>query len=185
MTSKEAKKQIQELVAQDELEAAIKLLASYFENNKRLDDILMQSAQYHAYQKGLRNGLISFAEVQQQLNYLRSNILSFIREEQASTPSIDNIQKEIQSDYKHAIAKVCTIRLLSHHIYMESGLSITSLQKHSRVKNRKYIATTIRELEAYGFVIKNGNDRDENTLYKLTETGIKLADEFDNSILGQ
>lgn len=81
MDFKELETQIKELIAKDDIETAIKLLSKYFQNDPRLDEILLQSGQYHALLKDKVRGTIDYEEVTRMSNKLRANILSFIRSE--------------------------------------------------------------------------------------------------------
>ena len=84
MTYQELEIQINNLIAKDEIEAAIALLSQYYQGNERLKAIVLQSGRFHALRKDQISGVLDYATVQRHLNQLRSHILDFVNRSKAS-----------------------------------------------------------------------------------------------------
>lgn len=170
-------KEIQALVAANELEAAIQLLLHQYGDRELL---LMLSSQYYSIKEGLQQGLTDYAESQKQLNLIRTSLLQFVKKHLDTPAQSTDDAVVVKDNYKQSIARLCILQLL----YKDSpneGLSITELYKQSKVKSRRYIATSILELESCSFVERN--KKDKIILWKLTAAGLQLAEELKHSIL--
>lgn len=82
MDFRELVSKVRALIAKDDIEKAINALSSYFKQDKRLDDIVLQSGRYHSALKEKEKGTVGFEEVNKILNQLRGNILSLLNAEE-------------------------------------------------------------------------------------------------------
>lgn len=183
MTYLELEKQINNLIAKDEIEAAIALLSQYYQNNERLKAIVLQSGRFHALKKDQINGVIDYATVQQYLNQLRSNILDFVKSQQGVPLPEDNPENKAGKGkpggiepYRASLARVAVLLILEQGHEGREGLAITEIHKATQLKSRKYIVAALQEMEANGWVEKNKIGR--MSFWKLSEQGSKLAREF-------
>ncbi|MCB0547347.1 MAG: hypothetical protein KDD19_07130 [Phaeodactylibacter sp.] len=184
MTFEELEIQVSNLIAKDEVEAAITLLSRYFHGNEKLQAIVLQSGRFHSLRKDQMNGVIDYATVQQQLNQLRAGILDFVRS-QKSNPLWENIQEvttpEVEVNYQE-LYRVSLTRVAVALALREApeGLSITRVHQVSGGQRRKYIVLALKEMEAGGLIEKHKMSR--TTYWKLSEAGSKLASELGRSL---
>jgi len=129
MDFKELETQIKELIAKDRVETAIKLLSKYFKNDPRLDEILLQSGQYHALLKDRGRGTIGYDEAKKILNQLRVNILGFIRSEEEESKFREQIFQGEDNDEESADAIPVFFSVGSPHIE-EQVAYIEKLKAH-------------------------------------------------------
>ena len=182
MRNQKIETHIRELVASDEIEAAIKLLTSHYAGNGQLNDILIQSGRYQALQKSYRQGIIDFNAVQQHLNQLRLNILEFVQYVQQS-PAEQNIHQRLKESYRLSTARIAMLYLLSRPAHAQIGLSLTQICQISRIKNRKYIAKVKDELKALAYIEKNEEEESKLVRWRLTEAGVKLVEDLKDTII--
>ncbi|MCB0628467.1 MAG: hypothetical protein R2824_27115 [Saprospiraceae bacterium] len=79
MTFEQLEEEIRALISLNKLEESITLLNSFFKDDSDLDQITIQSANYHAILEKERSGLVESPKVDLVLNQLRSNILQLLR----------------------------------------------------------------------------------------------------------
>jgi phosphoglycolate phosphatase-like HAD superfamily hydrolase len=72
--------QIRELIARDELPAALEQLRTLLDNTPQLDEILHQSGRFQAIRQQIRLGLVSHAEATLTQNQIRAGLLDLISE---------------------------------------------------------------------------------------------------------
>jgi len=80
MTNKSYIKNIRNLIAQNELPAALKQLRLLLENSPKLDEALLQSARFHDIRRQIRLGVVSHAEENLTQNQIRTGLLDLLRE---------------------------------------------------------------------------------------------------------
>jgi hypothetical protein len=185
MKSEELKQQIRELIAGNDLESAIGLLANCYQHSEQRDAVLLQSAKYYELRKAYRDGFIDFESFQQKMNHLRASILEYTRQEQAEPIQNSLSKSDLKSDFKRSIARISILYLLSSETYRNTGLSITQIHVHSRRKSRRYIAECVLELEAHRYLEKTLDKNSKINLWKLTEEGWRLAEELKDSLFRQ
>lgn len=71
---------IRDLIARDDLSAALSQLRSLLENSPKLDEALLQSARFQDIQKQIRLGTVSHAEANLTQNQIRDGLLDLLRE---------------------------------------------------------------------------------------------------------
>lgn len=178
--------QIINLIAKDEMEAAIALLSKHFSGNEKLKAIVLQSGRFHSLKKDQANGVVDYATVQQTLNQLRANILDFmssVRAAQAQEADAHpTAEKPGATDqFRPALARVAVLLLLNRVEKDQEGLTITEIYEASRIKSRKFIFEAVKEMEDYDLLEKQKKGR--LNYWKLSGRGSKLAIEFEQSLL--
>lgn len=176
--------QVNNLIAKDEVEAAIALLSRHFHGNEQLQAIVLQSGRFHSLRKDQMNGVIDYATVQQHLNQLRANILAFVRSQKGSLLPEEEAGAEVPGKaegskglYGASLARITVALALREE---PEGLSISGIQKVLRAKSRKYIVQALKEMEAGGLVEKQKVSG--ATYWKLSGQGGKLAEELGQSL---
>ncbi len=71
---------IRDLIARDELAAALSQLRSLLDNSPKLDEALVQSARFQDIRKQIRLGTVSHAEANLTQNQIRGGLLDLLRE---------------------------------------------------------------------------------------------------------
>jgi len=182
--------QIKELIAQGDIETSIHLLSEHFQNNPRLDEIILQSGMYHTLRRDQMQGIITYTEVQQKLNQLRANILRFIKLEAKKADSIaesskstTNQSKDESYDQKlwHSLARLCVLQLLRAVPEQPPGWTVSAIFQKSGVQNRKYVFQALDEMETADMVLKFRIDG--TTYWKLSEAGEQMIDAFQSSVI--
>jgi len=81
-------KNIRNLIAQNELPAALKQLRLLLENSPKLDEAILQSARFHDIRRQIPLGVVSHAEANLTQNQIRHGLLDLLREieEQSEKP---------------------------------------------------------------------------------------------------
>ena len=80
MTTNQFIDEIRNLIAQDELEAALGKLRILLENSPRLNEALVQSARFEDIRRQIRLGLVSHAEANLTQNQIRAGLLDLLSE---------------------------------------------------------------------------------------------------------
>ncbi|MCO6477615.1 MAG: hypothetical protein J5I94_13375 [Phaeodactylibacter sp.] len=184
MTYHELELQINNLVAKDEVEAAIALLSRYFHGDEKLQAIVLQSGRFHSLKKDQMNGVIDYATVQQHLNQLRASILDFVRAhkgsplpEESPEGAASGSEGDIKTAYRASLARVAVALALRE---APEGMAITGIQRVAQIKSRKYVVQALQEMEKSGWVEKRKEGR--AAYWKLSERGSKMAEEFGRSL---
>ena len=101
MTSKSYFEKIRQLIRNDDLDAAIKLLGQLLKNAPKLDEAILQSARWNDLKKQVRMGQIDYESAQINKNQIRFAVLEMLKdiEEQTTEPAI----KEETEAYLHSI----------------------------------------------------------------------------------
>ena len=90
MTNDAYFKNIRNLIAQNELDEAIKQLQLLLKNSPKLDETILQSARFHDIRRQIRLGLVSHAEANLTQNQIHVGLLDLLREieEQSEKPTM-------------------------------------------------------------------------------------------------
>ncbi len=88
-------KNIQDLIARDEMAAAMEKLRAFLDNSPKLNEVLQQSGRFAHIRKQLQLGLVSHEEAALTQNQIRMGLLELLSEieTQSSTPAL---QKEME-----------------------------------------------------------------------------------------
>ncbi len=83
-------REIRNLIARDELDAALQQLRAFFENTPKLDEILHQSGRFASIRQQIRLGTVSHAEANLTQNQIRAALLEMLSEveKQAAMPTL-------------------------------------------------------------------------------------------------
>ena len=71
---------IRDLIAHDDLTAALLQVRGLLENSPKLDEALLQSARFHDIRKQIRLGMVSHEEANLTQNQIRAGLLDLLRE---------------------------------------------------------------------------------------------------------
>jgi len=72
--------EIRDLIANDELPAALKQLRLLFDNSPKLDEIILQSARFQDIRKQIRLGVVNHTEANLTQNQIRAGLLDLLRD---------------------------------------------------------------------------------------------------------
>ena len=81
---------IRDLIARDDLTAALLQLRGLLENSPKLDEALLQSARFHDIRKQIRLGMVSHAEANLTQNQIRYGLLELLCDIEARTAEISS-----------------------------------------------------------------------------------------------
>ncbi len=165
---------IRDLVKKDDLEKAIAHLFAHVQNEENLEQITLLSARYYSLQNDDTNGIIDYEAFQKPRNQLRINVLSFAKK--SITPA-----HTIENQYRVSLTRISILWVLYQEKKDPPSLNVTKILALTQLKNRKYVADSIYEMEKYDLV--NKQKVEAITCWKLTEKGVALAQEFANSLL--
>lgn len=84
MTPQQFINQVRELIARNELDAALRQLRELFDQSPQLDEVNLQSSRYHDIKKLIRLGLVSHQEATLTQQQIKAGLLELIREIEAS-----------------------------------------------------------------------------------------------------
>ncbi len=150
------KQEIRNLVAQDKLETAIELLTEHFADHESLDDLIIQAARYEAVKKQWEGGIINVDTYNQEINTLRRNILSFIRNissipvKEQPSPTLDRYEMEVAMSH----ARVVLGHLLLEKWDQDEVLNISTIFQQSKLRRRKLVVDFIAELENFDLIAR-------------------------------
>ena len=108
MTTKAYTKNIRNLIAQNELDEAIKQLRLLLENSPKLDEAILQSARFEDIRRQIRLGVVNHAEANLTQNQIRAGLLDLLREiedsiaETSARPDAPALRAEME----HAVSVV-------------------------------------------------------------------------------
>lgn len=180
MQTEALKTEIRNLIANDKLEEAIRILTDYFDGHEKLDEIIIQSARYNNLKKEVTLGAIAPSEATQELNVLRRNVLAFIREEMILLPSQNETSsaKDYEAIFALSWTRIAVAKLFIASYQENTSLTISIIVKSAALKSRKLVVDFIKEMEILQFIGKekiNGETR-----WKLTREGLQFFKKFDS-----
>jgi len=202
MNNQELKVKIRSLISKNELQTAIDDLLSFYANSKKLDEIIIQSARYEGLKSENIKGTANKEELNKELNSLRNNILSFIRDNNFLEEKTQLIQKEKENITKSrklnldkevkiqsirefetniaiSITKIAIIEVLMSNYEKKIGCSISLIAKESKLKIRRLVVEFLRELDEHGLVEKR---KGRKTLWILNENGYMFFKNLNSKI---
>jgi len=108
MTTKAYIKNIRNLIAQNELDEAIKQLRLLLDNSPKLDEIILQSARFHDIRRQIRLGVVNHAEANLTQNQLRAGLLDLLCDIEDSTAetSARPDAPALRAEMEHAVSVV-------------------------------------------------------------------------------
>lgn len=178
MSFPELEATIKDLVKKNNIQKAIACLFTGFQDEENLENIILLSARYHSIENDYANGVIDYDAFQKTMNQLRINILSFIKKAVKPTPLVTH---SIENQYRLSLARICVLWILKQEQNDPPALNMSKIHALSQLKNRKYIAESIREMEQSNLI--NKCKVEKIICWKLTEKGVTLAQELEYSLL--
>ena len=94
--------EIRNLIASDDLLAALKQLRRLLDNSPKLDEIILQSARFHDIRRQIRLGVVNHAEANLTQNQIRAGLLDLLREiedsiaETSARPDAPALREEME-----------------------------------------------------------------------------------------
>jgi len=87
---------LQQLIANDDLSAALRQLKAFFEESPKLNEVLLQSARYASIKEQIRLGTVHFEQANVEKNQIRQGLLELLSDlkERESSPEF---QEEMQA----------------------------------------------------------------------------------------
>ena len=79
MDTSNFRQQIRQLIAKDDLDAALSKLQNFLSNSPKLDEIILQSARFNDIRKQIRLGITSSEEANLSKNQIRAGLLELLR----------------------------------------------------------------------------------------------------------
>jgi len=166
--------ELKALLAKNELEKVINLLSKNFSDNDQLDQLILQSGQFHALKKDQQKGIIDYGEQQKYFNQFRSNILDFLNDIPAvKIEDKQEEKKQLKVNYQLAKARISVLTVL---LEITAAETISKIYQLSKLKQRKLLVQCLNELTAVGYIEKK---KIGPTVYwQLTDSGIPFAKSF-------
>lgn len=172
MTETELKDQVRRLVAADNLDDALSLLAEHLADPQKLDDITLQIARLNELKKVRANGMIGHSEISQGLNQLRSTLLWYLRTETLTVKiplaGKESTLQQFEEQMALSVTRWRVAEALAAEFPLEAGLTITEIQQKSRLKSRKLVVDFVNELVSAALLEKTKGDK---TRWRLNEKG--------------
>lgn len=174
MSEPELKDLIRQLIASDDLDAALQLLIRHTEDPVQRDGIIIQLARYNDVKKARANGMMSHSEINHELNKLRDSLLSHLRTEKLMAPTAPQPYslKDFEETLALSLTRVRVSEILLSSLALEKGLTITAIMSESRLGSRKLVMDYIKELTIAGLVDKVKESG--KTLWRINEAGKKI-----------
>lgn len=176
MNETDLKNQIRQLVAEDNLDIALQMLIDHTIDHEKLDGIIIQLARLNQIKKVEANGTITHSEINNELNKVRSNLLSYIRTEslllKVPLHGIERSLEEFEERLALSVTRVKVAEVFLSNLQKEKGLTITEILQLSNLKSRKLVVDFINELTLAGLVIKIKEAG--KTLWMMNEKGGRL-----------
>lgn len=174
MSQQEIITKIKALIAKDELEQALALLTAIYTKNDQLDQLILQSAQFHSLKKDQQKGVIDYGEQQKYFNLFRSNILGFVNDLPAIKITEEKEGKKVlKESYQLAKARINVLTIL---LELASAETISKIYQLSKIKQRKLVVQCLNELTEVGYIEKKKIG--SNVSWQLTDSGINFARSF-------
>lgn len=166
--------ELKALLAKNELEKVIDLLSKNFADNDQLDQLILQSGQFHALKKDQQKGVMDYGEQQKYFNQFRSNILDFVND----LPEVKIVdeqegKKQLKANYQLAKARINILTVL---LEITTAETISKIYQLSNIKQRKLVVQCLNELTEVGYIEKKKIG--SNVYWQLTDSGIPFAKSF-------
>ncbi len=173
------KNQIRKLIAENKLNSAIELLGSNIKNNESLDEIIIQLARYNAIKKESIQGTITSQELNQELNALRRNILSLIREETLiiQDPSKEDFTLRVfKETLNMSLTRVKVANYFLAQYEKSQPVSISDTVLENKLKSRKLVVDFFDEMKKVDLLSKKKEGN--RTYWMINEEGKKIMKEI-------
>lgn len=96
MNNKTLFSHLRDLIARDELPAALRQLCTLLNNSPKLDEAILQSGRFEAIRREIRLGVVSHAEASLTQNEIRAGLLDLISEIKAQEEEMPDIRTEVE-----------------------------------------------------------------------------------------
>lgn len=143
MTPQQFIKQIRELIARNDVDAALLQLRDLFDQSPQLDEIILQSSRYHDIKKLIHLGLVSHQEATLTQQQIKAGLLELIREIESSALPSDEAatQTDLPAEIQRAISIVGNKNLvIDSHLTaggnIQIGDSLTVNNQNAEIKNQ-------------------------------------------------
>lgn len=170
--SQDLKKKLKDLIRRNQLDLAVDLLSEHFDSN----EVILLEAHYNKLKIKKIERSLPQSELDQELNALIMNILSFL-DTIKETPTPKEKQTKItdfKDDFSLALARVTIARLLLDNYTSSEAVNITWLNNTSGLKSRRLIVFFMDELKKYDLL--NEEKIDNKTCYRLNQRGKELLE---------
>ncbi len=178
MNEAELKNQIRQFIAADKLDEAIQLLIAHTSDSEKLDEIIIQLARFNKIKKEESNGTMPNSEINNELNLLRNNLLSFTRIENFIVkPPLNNVEyrvEDFEESFALSVTRVKVAEVFLSNLQTDKGITITAIMEQSNLNSRKLIVDFMNELNSLGLIEKNKYE--EKTLWRINEKGKKILE---------
>ncbi len=178
MNEVELKNQIRQFIAADKLDDAIQLLIAHTSDSEKLDEIIIQLARFNKIKREESNGTMPNSEINNELNLLRNNLLSFTRAENFVVKPPPNPVEYSLNDFEDSFAlsftRVKVAEVFLANLQTDKGITITAIMEQSNLESRKLIVDFINELNSIGLIEKNKHE--EKTLWRINDKGKKILE---------
>ena len=101
--------QLRDLIARNELPAALTQLRTLLDNSPLLDEVILQSGRFHAIRQQIRLGVVSHAEATLTQNQIRAGLLDLLLEVEQQvgiSPSAADTNTALRLEVERAISIV-------------------------------------------------------------------------------
>jgi Effector-associated domain 11 len=108
MTLPEYIKSVREKIARNDLSGALRQLRALLDNAQQLDEVLLQSARFHAIRQQIRLGTVSHAEANLTQNQIRVGLLELVSEIEQSVGATSSRPDTaaLRAEVEHAVSIV-------------------------------------------------------------------------------
>ena len=173
-------KKIKELVALGKIEKAIQLLLNYYADDPKIDKVIVQSLRYKLLENEKVHGTISIQKINKELNLLARNILTLIKKEEEEKNEQKRNEKNSIRKYKELFSlsstRIIVADILVKNYMEDTKLTISCIQKLSRLQSRKLIVDSLNEMITVGLIDKKKID--SQTCWILNKNGKQFFENF-------
>lgn len=189
MKNEDYLRQVQRSIGEGDLEEAFESFQSYFslypERQEGHDATLIQSGRYMQLKRDRESGTLDSRQFNLEMNSIRQNILSLVREEEGFLATLDSQHTKqkskheaLEEAYSHSLVRVWVLRCLLDPSYLDKGLDIGSLTRICPLGKRRLVVAVLNELEESGLLERY---KDQGLTHnKLSPMGIKQFEKFRN-----
>ncbi|MEL6590053.1 MAG: hypothetical protein AAFQ68_08240 [Bacteroidota bacterium] len=181
--SKQMKNKLKKMVAANQLEEVCKILMEASEEDPEVTNaIVLQSARYHTLQRLIQSGTQTVGEINNELNKIRTNLLTLIDDneylEDSPLPNSKGAEKQFRSEFESAWAKIAVVEAL-HQLYPQAK-QITAIQNLAEVENRKLVFQFLNALVANQLATKESRKegKSNKAFWVLNDEGIQYFAQY-------
>jgi hypothetical protein len=173
MNKQELVDRVQQMLAKNEIDEALKLLLQFVESKEVRNTSVNLAGKYSHLIDKTSHGIITQAELENAFNNLRLLILKHIDslEEHHLRKVTSDPLKAMKKEYLLALARIKVLELLLNE---QHGLTISEACAISNLKRRRrYIVDSLKELEQLG-IVECYYDDQKLKWHKLSQIGRKF-----------